>query len=242
MPLSYNERDQFLAQAGLQQAQRQQGGDVRAQINENMFRNRPDLLQAEMNRLNFENAQETVDFNSAQHPLVLEGLQNARAGETQRMQLADPANRRFQARQDAFSQAQTAIDPQMQAARAMQNREAVGQERAMRQVPMDLATSEQGQTMSELDFRRKLQLTEAQAAGRQDPLDAMLMQRMGGGGGAAPPRAGQVQGTGGVGQAPPPQGGGLSEQTIRQIGASANWTPEEIESTIADARAQGKIR
>lgn len=240
MPLSFNERDQFLAQAGLQQAQRQQGGDVRAAINENMFRNRPDLLEAELNRMRYEGAQQALDFNSAQNPLVLEGLQNARARETQQMQLADPANKRFQARQDAFSQAETMMDPRMRDARSMQNREALGQERAMREIPMDLALSPQGQAMSELDFRRKLQLTEAQAAGRQDPLDAMLMQRMGGGGAPQAPAA--VQGAGGVGAPQPPQGPqGLSEQTIRAIGAAQQWTPEEIESTIADARAQGKI-
>jgi hypothetical protein len=204
-----------------------------------MFRNRPDLLAAEMNRLNFENAQESVDFNAAQHPLVLEGLQNARARETQQMQLQDPANRRFQTRQDAFSQAETMMDPRMRSARGMQNREALGQERAMREIPMDLATSPQGQAMSELDFRRKLQIAQAQAQGRMDPLDAMLTQGIGPRGAA--PGAGTVQGAGGVG-APQPQGPqGLSEQTIRAIGAAQQWTPEEIESTIADARAQGKI-
>ncbi len=147
--------------------------------------------------------------------LAFRGLQSAR-------DRLDPAFNRRQKSADMISGAETFMDPTVMRARQQEQAEAVSQQRGMRELAIQMGLDPDALKLSGIDFERKKELAGIDAAGRSG------MFGVGGGGGdATAPR----------GTAPT-----RTEYDIRREGAAKGWPQQDIEDTIADARAKGQIR
>jgi hypothetical protein len=209
-----DERADFLARGSSPEiGARADAMGIRADIDDNMLRRRPDLLQAESSRL------------------ALDALRNQGTRSTFQTRMADPAYAREQEGLDARAAAQTYTSPELTGQRTAQ----IGAEGERSQAMFDLARrlNMDPRMLAELQraFEQKRELATIEASGRNP-----LLGMMGGGAG----RPGAAPG-GGAGPAPVAGGGALTEDTIRQRVLARGGTEGDVLATISDARARGML-